>query len=192
MTTLASSSIPETAALPSPPSPVADVAPSIADGIERALDPRAVTVQRITGWLVTAPILAGLSTGILLLLLLAPLPGWAQALLGLAGAGAVLALAGAAQLWPGISHRHAGYTVDARGIQIRRGVLWRMVIDVPRSRVQHTDVSQGPVERAYGLATLAIYTAGTDHARVDLHGIDRATALAIRDHLVAGEGDDAV
>jgi membrane protein YdbS with pleckstrin-like domain len=82
--------------------------------------------------------------------------------------------------------------VDASGILIRRGVFWRRVIHVPRSRVQHTDVSQGPLERGHGLGTLVIYTAGTDHARVDLHGLDHAAALAIRDHLLPGEGEDAV
>ncbi|HBL25803.1 MAG TPA: hypothetical protein DD490_03105 [Acidobacteria bacterium] len=183
--TSASSSPAEPAPLPGPPA-------SIADGVEHPLDPRALTVQRITAWLVIAPILCALSIGLLLLLWLAPLLLWAQILLGLAGLGIASALVWSAHRWPEISHRHAAYTVAPEGIEVRRGVLWRLVIHVPRSRVQHTDVSQGPVERAYGLATLAIYTAGTDHAQVDLHGIDRATALAIRDHLVAGEGDDAV
>jgi membrane protein YdbS with pleckstrin-like domain len=57
--------------------------------------------------------------------------------------------------------------VDARGLEIRRGVFWRSVVNVPRSRVQHTDVSQGPLERSYGLGTLIVYTAGTDHAQVN-------------------------
>lgn len=166
--------------------------PSIADGIERPLDPRSVTVQRIAGWLVTGPILAGLLLALFLVLALAPLPGWARVLLVLVGAAAALALVGSAHRWPGIEHRHAFYRVDERGIEIRRGVVWRKVINVPRSRVQHTDVSQGPLERSHGLATLVIYTAGTSHARVDLHGLDHATALRIRDHLLAGEGDDAV
>ena len=97
-----------------------------------------------------------------------------------------------AHSWPGIAHRHAAYTVGASGIEIRRGVLWRRVVNVARSRVQHTDVSQGPIERQYGLATLLIYTAGTDNAEVALHGLDHTTALLIRDHLLAGGGDDAV
>lgn len=168
------------------------MAPSIADGAERSLDPRAVVVDRIAGWLVAGPILAGQLLALVLVLLLAPLPGWGKAgLVLLVGTAAVL-LAGRAHLWPEVAHRHASYKVDARGIEIRRGVLWRKVINVPRSRVQHTDVAQGPLQRRYGLATLILYTAGTDHAQVDLHGIDHATALAIRDHLVAGEGDDAV
>ena len=53
------------------------------------------------------------------------------------------------------------YRVDADEIEIWSGVLWRQAVVVPRSRVQHIDVSQGPIERSYGLATLSIHTAGT-------------------------------
>lgn len=60
---------------------------------------------------------------------------------------------------------------------------------MPRSRVQHTDVSQDPIERGFGLGTLVIYTAGTDHARVDLSGLEQATALRIRDYLLPDHKD---
>ena len=45
---------------------------------------------------------------------------------------------------------------------------------------------------AFGLGTLVIYTAGTDHARVELPGLPHTRALAIRDHLLPAGGDDAV
>src|SRR5687768_10021710 len=96
--------------------------PSIADGIEHPLDPRSVAVQRIVGWLVTGPILAGLLLTLLLVLFLADLPGWAMTLLVLLGAAVALGLAWSAHRWPGIEHRHAAYKVDGRGIEIRRGV----------------------------------------------------------------------
>jgi membrane protein YdbS with pleckstrin-like domain len=96
------------------------------------------------------------------------------------------------QRWPAIAHRHTAYRVDQQGIEIRRGVIWRKIINVPRSRVQHTDVSQGPLERRYGLGTLVIYTAGTDHARVALSGLEHNIALGIREHLLPGEGGDAI
>ena len=68
------------------------------------------------------------------------------------------------------------YFLDERGIEIRRGVWWRHVVHVPRSRVQHTDVNQGPIERTYGLAHLIIHTAGTISASVALEGLERAVA----------------
>lgn len=185
----------ERADAPAAAAPVPDAAiaaSTIADGRERSLDPRSIAVQRITGWIVSGAIMAGQLLALLLVLFLAPLPGWAMALLVLLGVAVILGLAWLAHRWPEVEHRHASYKVDGRGIEIRRGVVWRKVINVPRSRVQHTDVSQGPLERGHGLATLVLFTAGTSHARVDLHGLDHATALRIRDHFLAGEGDDAV
>ena len=69
-----------------------------------------------------------------------------------------------AHFWPALAYRYASYVVGPDGLEIRRGVLFRSVTNVPRSRVQHTDVSQGPIERAHRLGSLIVYTAGTDHA----------------------------
>jgi membrane protein YdbS with pleckstrin-like domain len=67
-----------------------------------------------------------------------------------------------------------------------------VTINVPRSRLQHTDVSQGPLERRYGLGTLVLYTAGTDHARIDLAGLEHGVALRLRQHLLPSGDTDAV
>lgn len=173
-----------------PPLPVTAL-PSIADGVERSLDPRSIAVQRTVGWIVTGSISLGLFVP-LLIALLAPLPAWIKAALAFLWATVTAVLAWWSHRWPGIEHRHASYKVDEQGLEIRRGVVWRKVLNVPRSRVQHTDVSQGPLERSHGLGTLVVYTAGTDHARIDLSGLDHATALRIRDHLLPREGDDAL
>lgn len=166
--------------------------PSVAGGVERALDPRKITLDRVVGWIVAGVVSLGSLVPIGSIVLLASIPGSVKALLLVAWTAVVLVLAWSAQRWPPIEHRHTAYKVDGQGIEIRKGVVWRKVINVPRSRVQHTDVSQGPLERRYGLGTLVIYTAGTDHAKVDLAGLDHATALRIRDHFLPGEGGDAV
>ena len=166
--------------------------PSIADGVERSLAPRSISMNRTVGWIVAGVILLGISGGFAIALAQDAVPGWVKALLVFLWIVAALALSWLAHGWLPIKHRHASYKVDEQGIEIRKGVVWRKVMNVPRSRVQHTDVSQGPLERRYGLGTLVIYTAGTDHARVDLKGLDHATALLIRDHLLPREGEDAV
>jgi membrane protein YdbS with pleckstrin-like domain len=94
--------------------------------------------------------------------------------------------------WPAVEYRHRGYRLDADGIEIKDGVLWRRVMNVPRSRVQHTDVAQGPLERRHGLGRLIVYTAGTDHARVELPGLAHHDALQIRDRLLPTNASDAV
>ncbi len=173
-----------------------DLAPtvptSIADGVERRLDPRVVKLGRIAGWIFTAAVSLGLLVVLTFIYFVADdLPGWGMALLVLLWVVVTLALAGFSHRWPAVEHRHTSYKVDERGIEIRKGVFWRQVIHVPRSRVQHTDVSQGPIERGFGLGTLVIYTAGTAHARVDLRGLEHATALQIRDYLLPDDEDAA-
>jgi membrane protein YdbS with pleckstrin-like domain len=105
---------------------------------------------------------------------------------------AVVTGAWAAERWPVLQYAHTGYQLDRDGLQVRRGVLWQTVTHVPRSRVQHTDVSQGPLERRYGLGTLVVYTAGTDHARVALPGLAHEVARELRDELRPERVDDAV
>lgn len=174
---------------PAPPSPPAP--PAIADGVERRLDPRVMRLDRIVGWIVTAAIALGSLVTLAVFFLVADdLPAWVMALCALLWALVTLVLAWSSHRWPEIEHRHTTYRVDERGIEIRRGVLWRRAIHVPRSRVQHTDVSQGPIERGFGLGTLVIYTAGTDHARVDLPGLEHGTALRIRDYLLPAPEED--
>ncbi len=165
-------------------------AQEVADGLERSLDPRSVELERLTGWIAAIVVSLILLGGLLIAFFLLPL--WFTALLGGVWVLVVSALVWSAHFWPPIEHRHASYRVDRLGIRIRRGVLWRREISVPVSRVQHIDVSQGPLERSYGLGTLVIYTAGAEFARVSLHGLDHSTALRIRDHLLPREIDDAV
>lgn len=89
------------------------------------------------------------------------------------------------------SYRHARFALTDDGLRIRRGVFWRSEILVPRSRVQHTDLNRGPIDRHFGLATLKVYTAGTKLASVALSGLPDARAVELRDALVS-EDDDAV
>jgi membrane protein YdbS with pleckstrin-like domain len=164
----------------------------VSDGQERKPDPRDIPASRLSG-AVTVSVLGAASLVGLLIALLAGRPTrlWAGALalgwLVLNGGLATLALT-----WPALRYRHTSYRVDGRGIRIRRGVVWRSEITVPRSRVQHTDVSRGPIERSFGLATLIIHTAGTEHASVSLGGLSAPVATAIRNFLIEGGEDDAV
>jgi membrane protein YdbS with pleckstrin-like domain len=164
-----------------------------ADDGYRALDPRSIAVQRISGWIFTLVVaIASLVALAILLLAADDLPRWLRWLLPLAWLAGIAALGVLSHRWPVREYRHTSYRVDAVGIEIRKGVYWRVVIHVPRSRVQHTDVSQGPVQRRYGLGTLVIYTAGTDHARVDLAGLEHGVALRLREHLLPTGDADAV
>jgi len=162
-------------------------------GEDHPLDPRVIQLQRTAGLIFAAIVTAGSFIGLGVVLLAAQqLPGWQRGVLPLLWLVLVILLWWHAHHWPVVDYRHTSYRVDAQAIEIRKGVFWRVVINVPRSRVQHTDVSQGPLERRHGLGTLVIYTAGTNHARVDLAGLEHGVAMRIREHLLPGGASDAV
>ena len=157
------------------------------------LDPRYIPQQRLVGRL-RALGLAAATFAVLTVVLLAAddMPAWGPPVVGAIWLAAMTLAAWHAETWPAREFARTRYRLDPDGLQIARGVFWRGVTHVPRSRVQHTDVSQGPLERRYGLGTLVVYTAGTDHARVSLPGLAWETAVALRDELRLDRSDDHV
>lgn len=107
---------------------------------------------------------------------------------------ALIVLAGGllALWWPTIAYRHLRFGVDETGIAIERGVIWRSRIALPRVRIQHTDVSQGPLERRYDIGTLKMYTAGSRHTMIELPGLRHEDAIALRDALLAAGAGSGV
>ena len=175
-----------------PASAATDAPAAIADGTARQLDPRFVPLERVVGQITTAILSLVAAIVVLALVVFSSFSIAVNAILFAAWALATVASAWVAHRWPEREYARASYTVGEDVIEIRTGVWWRHVTKVPRSRVQHTDVAQGPLERRYGLATLVIHTAGTEHAKVELGGLAHETALAIRDHLLPREASDAV
>lgn len=144
-------------------------------------------MQREVGWYFSAVVSVGLLGASVAFF---TLRRWHWALL--AWAIGTIAVAWFSYWWAPIEYRFLSYDVDADGIEIRAGVYWRTVSNVPRSRVQHIDVSQGPIERKHGLGRLVIYTAGTADAKVELRGLAHPTALELRDRLLPRQAPDVV
>jgi len=163
----------------------------IADGIEQRLDPRFIALRRLRNSIPAAVLMA--TSLMAMVAVWVAIGQWAA---GLRLVPLWLVLNGVAvwqlRRWPDISYRHSSYRLDELGIEIRKGAYWRAITNLPRSRIQHTDVSQGPLERRFGLGTLVIYTAGTMNAKVTLAGLEHATARRIRTYLIPGADSDAV
>lgn len=98
----------------------------------------------------------------------------------------LLLLAGWTLWFPPARFRHMGWHLDVNGLTIRSGVFLRSQSTVTRIRIQHTDVSQGPLQRHYDIATLKLYTAGSHFSRIELPGLSYATAVHLRDELQSG------
>ena len=156
----------------------------VSDSGWRQLDPRKIDLDREVGSIVTAIlsmawliVLAGVS-------LSDDAPDWLWWAVALLWAPLTVAVAGLSYTWPPIEYRRTRYRVDDDLIEIERGVVFRSWIAVPRSRVQHLDVTQGPMMRRHGLGQLSIYTAGTEYSLVTLPGLADNVAHSLRDQLL--------
>ncbi|NGM14374.1 PH domain-containing protein [Verrucosispora sp. WMMA2044] len=75
-----------------------------------------------------------------------------------------------------------GYAEREDDLLVRHGLLVRRLSIVPYSRMQFVDVSAGPLERAFDLATVQLHTAAAaSDARVP--GLRPAEASRLRDRL---------
>ena len=84
-------------------------------------------------------------------------------------------------------HARLRYGMTETLLRVVRGWLFHVDTIVPFVRVQHLDVKRGPLDKAFGTATLVVHTAGTHNSIVTLPGLspDRAAQIreTIRDHV---------
>jgi uncharacterized protein len=77
-----------------------------------------------------------------------------------------------------------GYAERDNDLLVRHGLLIRRLSIVPYARMQYVDVTAGPLERAFGLATVQLHTAAAaSDARVP--GLPPEEASRLRDRLTA-------
>jgi membrane protein YdbS with pleckstrin-like domain len=103
---------------------------------------------------------------------------------GVLGAGIVIALIVLRLLFLPRSLRSWGYAERAEDMLVRHGLLYRRLSIVPYGRMQFVDVTAGPLERLFGLATVQLHTAAaaTD---AKIPGLLPAEAARLRDRLAA-------
>lgn len=78
-----------------------------------------------------------------------------------------------------------GYQISRDRLRVVRGVMWHSDTIVPFGRVQHIDVDQGPIERALGIATMTLHTAGSHNASISLPGLGHELAVQMREEIRA-------
>ena len=145
------------------------------------VSPRLATMRRLLlagmGGLVTL-VAAGLCVmaswwlAVAVLILGAGLIGWGWAVVGRA-----------VRSW--------GYAERADDLLVTSGIMFRQLVVVPYGRMQFVDVTAGPLDRRFGLATVQLHTAAaaTD---AQIPGLVPAEAARLRDRLAArGEASSA-
>jgi membrane protein YdbS with pleckstrin-like domain len=110
------------------------------------------------------------------------LAGIAEAWHGAVAAGVALALGLVAEIFVRRRVRAWAYAEREDDLLVRRGVLFSRLSVVPYGRMQFIDVTAGPLERSFGLATVRMHTAAAaSDARIP--GLAAEEAARLRDRL---------
>ena len=65
-------------------------------------------------------------------------------------------------------------------VAYRSGLFWRKTVIVAFNRVQHVEVSSGPLQRKFGLATVKFFTAGGSSVDLKVDGLSSERAEQMR------------
>jgi membrane protein YdbS with pleckstrin-like domain len=79
--------------------------------------------------------------------------------------------------------RALGYMLRADDVVFRRGILWQRMVAVPYGRMQLVDITQGPLDRAFGVSQLKMVTAAATTG-VQIPGLTQEAAEVLRDTLI--------
>jgi membrane protein YdbS with pleckstrin-like domain len=139
------------------------------------VSPKLATLRRLNAAIVAglvaiaALLVLGLTLswlyGVLAVVLIALLLGWAWVLIGR-------------------NQRSWKYAEREDELLVSHGVMFRELVVVPYGRMQFVDVTAGPLERAYGMATVELHTA-TPATDAKIPGLHPDEAGRLRDRLSA-------
>lgn len=83
------------------------------------------------------------------------------------------------QLWLPLQLNRTRFLLRRQDFLLESGVWWHQAVLIPLTRVQHVTVSQGPLQKQFGLATLKVFTAGGLHAEAALSDIEYERAQSL-------------
>jgi membrane protein YdbS with pleckstrin-like domain len=148
--------------------------------------PVSTALARMRRTLLTSAVLL-LAVAVVVLTVVLALPGWVPA-----ATLVVLLVAGGAGWWViGRNARYWGYAERDEDLYVKHGALFRRLVAVPYGRMQYVDVTAGPLEQAYGIATVHLHTA-SPHTSARIPGLRRDEAARLRDRLTSlGEAQAA-
>lgn len=158
------------------PAAMPDAGPAVLDG-DGALsppEPGYLNLLRVRAALFWLPVLTVAIVADRLLLADQPVAGLLPLLAGLLAVLGIL-------IAPRRIYRRLGYHVGDGLLRAVRGWIVHIDTIVPFVRVQHIDVTRGPLDKMFGTASLVVHTAGTHNSIITVNGLAPDKANSIRD-----------
>lgn len=86
-------------------------------------------------------------------------------------------------VWVPRKVKRTQYLLRERDVHLRTGCWWFRTVSVAINRIQHVEITQGPLERLNGLSELVVYTAGGFKSDVKVPGLETDLAQRLKAHL---------
>lgn len=139
------------------------------------LHPNVRKLWQVIAWMVAAP-----------LALIAAIGGTLLHLPALIWGGVALVFLVPALGVPRLAYRRWRYAIRQKDLYTSKGAIWHVETLVPFDRIQFVESRQGPLDRAFKLTQVVVYTAAGKATSIP--GLDRETADSLREDLsqVAG------
>jgi membrane protein YdbS with pleckstrin-like domain len=83
-----------------------------------------------------------------------------------------------------LANRRKTYALREQDLHFSSGLFFRKTVSQPISRIQHVELSRGPIDRKVGLAKLQVFSAGGSTHTFEIPGLSLVTAQQIRQHIV--------
>lgn len=141
--------------------------------------PVSVQLRRMRRTVLIATVTVLLLAGVALVLVLS-LPRWLLVVAGVT----LLLLAAFGWVVIGRNARAWGYAERDEDLYIKHGALYRELIAVPYGRMQYVDITAGPLEQLYGIASVHLHTA-SPRTSARIPGLPAEEAARLRDRLTS-------
>lgn len=76
-----------------------------------------------------------------------------------------------------------GFYLREKDISFREGLIFRSITTIPFNRIQHCEITQGPIERRYHLKTLQVFTAGGQSSDLTIPGLKEEEAERLKEFI---------
>jgi len=102
-------------------------------------------------------------------------------------AGFILSLA--TGLFSILAYRRVGYLLREHDLVVQSGVIFKVRRCIPRSRIQHVDIKQGPIDSAFGIVEVHLFVAGQMGEVASIPGLSPQAAESLKEALLGSQAD---
>ena len=81
------------------------------------------------------------------------------------------------------SFNRKAFAIRDKDVLYRTGFIIRTLHVCPFNRIQHCSVHAGPIERQFGLASISLFTSGSEGSDLRIPGLTEGTAANIREYI---------